>query len=673
MCVNLKLSLQRVIKRLHYSSKDKYKSIDEFNKSKTKYRFGDNFNSLEDLDKEIHPNAQEESSAKIDEKFQEQLRKAGEDDINAQIENDPRLANLTPGSPEYKEQLHIVHEDIKDRQKKRRKRFEFNERLKGVALGALALVVIIGGHRIFMNYEYIKNTIFANITYKIDEDKVKDLTDPSRNTKKLEYLISKLAEEVNDEMIKNLQNSEDVAGLYVFGSQNKSKFPTRVNFFDGQLLKDVKILNDYFVVVNEKGQLYEFHNGLKEPKLIKLPFKAEKCEISNNIIYILTNKGEVAYLPRADKIGQVDQFEGLKSRSWIGTSYTNNFNKLQVIEPIKELSAGASHILFLGKSGKLFMVNTDKNGQNYGQFGLPTLAPSEAKEVPVNEVFELTLLNNEIQKNKDGSKTIIPRTFSSIAAGSYHNVAVDTAGNVWTWGKNSHGECGIETSYNTDYQPIPRKILTKDDYKTISRNILPKNAVAESFRVESVKAANESSFIHLKYVDPDDVSLDQHVLLSFGNGIKGQLGINRYLHVCSQPQIIRSLLKLSEYSEERKGVRNIGIKNLTVGTNHAFVTLDNDGKYKDVLVFGDNEHGQFGNGKSVKSSKPLQLPKLIEPQDIDASYAEDKLAKKKLCAKVNDVNNGRLQLLEGHVVDGKEVEQVVVAGENCSAIFYRRI
>lgn len=661
--------------RLYSQNQKKFNSIEEFNKSKTHYRFGDNFKSLDEIDSEINPKFEEEHNSskyhlKIDRRFQNEDADES-NDINAIIESDPRLANLKPGSPEYKEQLHIVHQDFQKRQKEQRKKFEFTERMKGVGIGIGALIIIIGGHRLFMNREYVKTSLLADITYKIEDSKAKDMKDPTKNTKNINYLVNKMTEEITDDMVSGLKDSHSEAGLYMFGSHNKLKFPSRVNFFDGQLLADVKIAKDLLVVVNEKGQVFQSCPALKEPKLCKLPFKAALCQISSKYVYVLSSKGEVAYLPRVDK--EVE-FKGSKSRNWLGISQVNNFKMLDLTEKIRQISTGKSHLLLLGESGKLYVASTDRNGKNYGQYGLPLLSPlSESKEVPEDKVYELTNLNHEVHINKDGSKQVYSRKFTSIAAGSYHSIASDSHNNIWTWGRNSYGECGIEMNYRTDFQPIPKRVFAAEDFKRIARNVVDKAVDSNNFTVTKVDAGSETSYIQLKYLDPVDASKDQQILLSFGNGLKGQLGGNRYLHVCAQPQIIKTLLNLSEYSEERNQVANIGIKDISIGSNHAFVTLENEGKYKDVMVFGDNEAGQFGNGKAVKSSKPVQLPKLVEPQDIDSG--NDKVAsKKKLAAKVNDINNGRLQILHNHQLpNGSAIEQVVVAGDQASAIFYRRV
>ncbi|CUM51969.1 uncharacterized protein AC631_04324 [Debaryomyces fabryi] len=678
---------------VRFYSDDKFKSIEEFKKQKKDYRFGHNFSSLDELDNQNqkHFTSDKHSdSSNLHEKIsQSRYNQLNENDINSIIENDPRLINLKPGSAEYKYQQDLIHREFQQRGKKEQARYEFIERFKGIGLGILALIGIVSIHQIAMNYEYLKNKITHNFNYKFDDSKIKSMDDPSINNKTIDYLTNKLIRELSNDIIADLEKLNEVSGLYVFGSHNKQKLPFRFKFFDGMLIKDVQIFQDYLAVINEKGELYQYYKGLKEPVLTKLGSKVTKCQISNDLVYLLTKNGEVIYTPRMDK--SVPKFDHLKSRSLLGISSTKPFNKIDFRndskqnllhrnESIKDISTGQNHILMLSSKGRLFIANTaldPNNFMNYGQFGIPALSPfgENSDQIPNNQAFELTLLNNEVVSNKDGAKSIRPRTFDNIATGKYHNIVADTAGNIWSWGKNTFGECGSEISYKTDFQPVPKKIFTIADFLSFTKNTLPNKLDTHNWSVENVYAADETSYIKLKYSDENNDAENQSVLISFGNGLKGQLGSSRFMHVCPQPQVVKSLNNLSEYNEFLGKVVDIGIKDVSIGNNHGFITLDNTGNYKDVLTFGDNEFGQFGNGKVAKSNKPVRLPKLIEPEDFTNAELEknDKKSQKKLVRKINDITTNRLQLLDGvKLANGASVEQVIFAGDDSSVIFYKR-
>lgn len=103
------------------SGNNKFSSIEEFNKNKTKYSYGYNFDSLKELDDKTQP------------KSEPSKLRSNEDtiDINEAIENDPRLTKLKPGSHEYRETLHQLHQEFISKQKNQQKRYEFNERMRG--------------------------------------------------------------------------------------------------------------------------------------------------------------------------------------------------------------------------------------------------------------------------------------------------------------------------------------------------------------------------------------------------------------------------------------------------------------------------------------------------------------------------------------------------------------
>ncbi|RLV92172.1 Protein FMP25 mitochondrial [Spathaspora sp. JA1] len=639
-----------------YSNNEKKQTIEQFNKSKVEYKFGYNFDSIDDLDKKINPDRQEEINL--------------EDDLvanfNTRIENDPSLANLKYGSPEYKEQLHNLYQDFITRQQKERKKFEFNERMKGVYMGALIVVGAISAHQIFMNYEYLKTSIMADITYNVGESKAQDLSAPELNTKKVSNFAESLEKEFNEEVIANFQDSSKVPGLYVFGKYNGQKLPIRIPFFNGMLIKDVYISSDYLVVVNEKGQVFQWYKDLKEPELMKVPNKVKQIGVSGDYLYLLTEKGEVVYTPRAGTT--VSGFSPSKTRNWVGQKVEQNYIKVDMPDSVSQISSGKRHLLCLSSKGKVYVVNSSSTPENYGQYG-PEYSPFEnSTEIPQNKPIDITLLNNELIRRKDGSKTIKQRSFTSVAAGEHFNITVDQTGEIWTWGQNSNGECGIELNLKNELQPVPKKILTKKDIIRACHIHLPKDIRTENLSIDKVLAGNDSSYILVSYIDPEDTTQSQQVVLSFGNGLNGQLGNNRYLHVCSKPQIVKSLIGLEEYDEIKNSITKIGIKDINVGDKHLFVTLNNIGQNKDVLAIGENESGQHGNGKRVKSSKPVQLPKLIEPVDFEGQTKKTKLAQK-----VGDVVTNRLSLLSNvKLPNGTNIEQVIVAGKESSAIFYKR-
>lgn len=599
--------------------------IDLFNSKKKEYLFGHNFSSIDEIAQSHEPNPESNTSdlhARLNE-------------LHLKVAEDSRLEGMDPNSADYKYTFQqIVRQEQEKFMNETKKRFEFNERLKGVGIGFALLFLAIGGHQVFMNYEYLKNSLLHGYWYDI-EDKV----EPQPNRKSQKYAVEKLQQQLTDKFVSGLKSSE-TPGVYLFGAFNQSRFPSRVPFFDGMKVDDVSVAKDYAVVISN-GNLYQLTPQMESPQVMKMPFKASKCFISKNFVYFLTTKGKVAYTSRVDREYSI---EPKSTRSWLGFSVKNNFGYLSFEfasgEYISDVSFGKLHLLALTNKSRLYVGVTEK-ASNYGQYGLPSNSPfvKDSTNLEVFETKEMPLLNNEVVYNKK-QPSLQARKFTSIACGDYHSLALDTSGNIWTWGSNSNGQCGTETSYRSELQPIPAPV-------SISKSILKGGKIAKVF------ADGSTSFAQV-------ISEENVRLLAFGDGLKGQLGINRFMHISSVPQSVKVVGTLTEYDESTDELVGIGIKDVSVGSSHVFVTLDNVGDKKDVLVFGDNEYGQLGNGKKIRSSKPITLPLLIEPEELQG---DKKLKTEELALRIGDINTKRLQL---------HGNQVIKAGDESSVIYYQR-
>ncbi|MCI5604895.1 MAG: hypothetical protein MR413_04525, partial [Clostridia bacterium] len=87
---------------------------------------------------------------------------------------------------------------------------------------------------------------------------------------------------------------------------------------------------------------------------------------------------------------------------------------------ITGMDAGADYLIVLTEHGSVFSYGYDNA---YGQLGIvDAVAPSAS----FNKITNL-------------------QNIKSIAAGDYHNMAVDTSGKVYTWGRNNRGQLGRST------------------------------------------------------------------------------------------------------------------------------------------------------------------------------------------------------------------------------------
>lgn len=601
-------------------SYSKFENISEFNKSKKDYKYGHGVDEMRGL------------------------RYA---DVDSEILNDPRLQALRHNSPEYKETLFKIQEEARLNEEEHRSKWERQERLKGLGAGALVLIAVISGYAFVMNYKYLKSYLNNVWTFDIDDSKAQDMSDT--NVRSLKRLTEKLASELaQDPLFAASVKSSETPGLYLFGSVNGKKLPSRVLAFDGMYISDVLVSKDYVVVVDAKGGVHHYSPSLKRAVQVQLPEKIERvCRSGDYFVYVPRKSSNVYYGKKLQKA---------ELPRWFGSNYEYGTVKGRFDrgERVSDVAAGQSHALVLTSKGRLFQFATSF-GDNKGQYGLPAYAPFEKTHPDLFELYELKNLNNEVVSTKEG-KYVRPRAFKSVALGEHHNLALDTVGNVWAWGDNSFGQCGRDVGATTDVQPVPRLAFSAADMKRFSKYSLPAPATG-SFAVSLVHAGGDCGYVVVKY---GSGAQRTDMIMSFGNGLKGQSGTGRFVHVASAPSVLKSLVGLAEYDETAQEAVSIGIRDVSVGASHVFVTLDNAGGKKDVLVFGDNERGQFGNGKRVKSSRPIQIPKLIEPEDLAG-------ATRLLARKLKDTTTNRF--LVERVAKG---EQVVVAGDEGSAIFYRR-
>lgn len=690
---------RRNFKQLRFYGDDKYKSIEDFNKNKKEYLFGHNFSSLDELSESERESSPKQGSPfgnkssnteslhrRISEKeLQEAILNGSIQEMDSIIYQDPRLSSLEKGSEEYNQEASKIAKEFRERQRKYNARQRTFENLRTIGVGAFILVGMVSIHQIYMNYGYLKSKLLYPFRFGKDDSKASSLDDPSKNTRSIDNLAKKLSSEVNDDFINSLVNLHEKSGLYIFGDQNDHKLPCRISYFDGMLLKDVKMSGKLLAVIDNDGRLYQFFsNELNNPQITKLPHKIEKCSLSDEFVYLLTNKGDVLYLPRADK--SLDNFEGRKERGLTGSSKKLPYNKisfekldclqgnhLSTWEKVADISSGAHHLLILTNKGRLFISKSqakEENLKNFGQFGIPDLSPfsRNLEGVPSNYAFPLTLLNTEIAQTQSG-KSLRDRKFVGIASGRHHNIVLEENGEIWTWGNNKFGQCGVQINYNTDIQPVPVKLFSQKDI----RKHLDSMSEDASYSLSRVYASNDNSYIWLAGHPNSAKKSNGDILLSFGNGLTGQLGINRYLHVCSDPQIVKGINNLVEYDEESHSTRTIGLKNVSVGGDHVFITLDNEGPCKDVLVFGDNHYGQFGNGKTVKSASSTHIPKLLEPQDFQPMNKDTKGQLRRIAKRLSDTSTSRMELLDGlKLPDGQKIQQVLVASDKSSAIFYKK-
>lgn len=107
---------------------------------------------------------------------------------------------------------------------------------------------------------------------------------------------------------------------------------------------------------------------------------------------------------------------------------------------IRSLAAGATHVLALALDGTVWAWGSNR----YGQLGVAAAMDSAA--FPVRVAFPGTV------------------RIRRLVAGAYHNFAEDTTGRLWTWGDNSNGQLGLA---GVATQTVPALLTIVENGKNI--------------------------------------------------------------------------------------------------------------------------------------------------------------------------------------------------------------
>lgn len=431
-----------------------------------------------------------------------------------------------------------------------------------------------------------------------------------------------------------VKQSWENPGVYAWGSNSGRvvapdsdealiKYPRRIPFFDGLLLRDIKLDRDFGAAITESGDLLQWGAGYSKDSRQPVPTLTGKgltsLTISCDRIIALGSNGNVYSLP----VSQSDQAAGPKplENTWIPfwTSRSQvSYRRLQPNtmswgEKISSISSGLEHILLLTSSGRVFSAaSSSSEFPSRGQMGVPGLTWSNRPPGPYDQPHEITTLRGfEI---------------ASIATGDYHSLVLDKEGRVFAFGDSMLGQLGFEPSAASPYIDIPYLLPIQKLYEGTA--LLP--------RVTSISAGGANSFFTIeatRVAQPGNKSSSSALgritadTWACGQGILGTLGTGRWTHIQGTPVKIKALSDLFEYDEKANSVIPIRLKRLSVGATHASATMDNVTHVRaglssftdsandtnwgaDVLWWGGNEYFQLGVGKRNNVATPLYLAPL---------------------------------------------------------------
>ncbi|KAI0475219.1 regulator of chromosome condensation 1/beta-lactamase-inhibitor protein II [Xylariaceae sp. FL0804] len=426
-----------------------------------------------------------------------------------------------------------------------------------------------------------------------------------------------------------VKKSWENPGVYLWGlnsgrvaapdsTDNVVKTPRRLPYFDGQLLRDIKLDREFGAAIVENGDLVQWGTGFSKEN--PAPTKTLKgrdlarIEISRDRIVALGKNGTVYSVPAA----AADQGTGDKSDSswfafWSSPGDNTSFRQLKPSglgwgESITDIASGLEHVLLLTSKGRVFSAaSSTTDYPSKGQLGIPGLTWATRPQGSFDQPHEiLTLKGFQI---------------AQIAAGDYHSLALEKDGRVFVFGDNTSGQLGFEYEKAIPYVDGPIPLPFGKIYR--GTNLQP--------RVTSVAAGGANSFFTVdatRVAGPNEEPTEVRDLgrvasdvFSCGSGIYGSLGTGRWTHVSLGPSKIKSLSGLFEYDEKSNAVVPIRLSSLSVGSTHAAAVLDNvtyvDASHKssdndtnwgaDVLWWGGNEYYQLGTGKRNNVPAPTYI------------------------------------------------------------------
>ncbi len=430
-----------------------------------------------------------------------------------------------------------------------------------------------------------------------------------------------------------VKKSWENPGVYIWGSNsgkvvapesNEStvKSPRRLAYFDGQLLRDIKLDREFGAAVKENGDLVQWGTAfspanptpvttLKGKDLVKI-------DISRDRIIALGRNGSVYSVP----VSSSDQIGGDKPQqpSWFSFwSQPNSIGYRQLkpdslawSETVTDIASGLEHALLLTSRGRLFSVaSSTSDFPSKGQLGIPGLTWATRPQGPFDQPHEIVMLKGHKIKK--------------IAAGDYHSLALDDRGRVYVFGDNSSGQLGFEPENEIPFVdgpiPLPFSKIYSGSNQQPGVTSIAAGGANSVFTVDAIRTAGIQQEGQESTRDLGRVTADTWAC---GSGILGSLGTGKWTHVSLGPSRIKSLSGLFEWDENTNSAVPIRLSRLSVGSTHAAAVMDiatrvgasksnseNDTNYgADVLFWGGNEHYQLGTGKRNNISTPTYISPL---------------------------------------------------------------
>ncbi|EPE03325.1 rrna processing protein [Ophiostoma piceae UAMH 11346] len=439
---------------------------------------------------------------------------------------------------------------------------------------------------------------------------------------------------------RQIKHSVEHPGVYAWGSNAgrvvapdsadaNIREPRRIKFFDGQVLRDLKLDQDVGVAVTEGGDVVQWGIGFwgqdavpsapiwaklvkdskaakaapptvsLEPAVTLKGKKIVKVALSNDRVIALGSNGTVYSIPmsmkdlniKATPISSTSSSSSSSSSSWLWSSAPATdlaSSGIRTVmtptglgwgERVVDIRSGQEHCLMMTSKGRVFAaVASFSSFPARGQLGVPGLTwETRSKDKPLDAAYEVP-----------GLKGV---TAAQIATGDYHSLVLarhhnsggaDSTG-LYSFGDNSTGQLCVPASLGMQYTASPIEVPVQKLYEPVSdgtplgnNNVALQRQDRPATRVTSIAAGGATSFFT---VDVIPKAFPQKVLAdtwSCGSGIYGTLGTGKWVHISTAgPSKIRALSGLAEYSEAAQAVVPIRLAHIEAGATHAMAVLQN--------------------------------------------------------------------------------------------------
>ncbi|CAH2105537.1 unnamed protein product [Euphydryas editha] len=267
-----------------------------------------------------------------------------------------------------------------------------------------------------------------------------------------------------------------------------------------------------------------------------------KWKESTHIKYVAAGEFHTLYLTN---LGQLYSC-GSNEVGQLGRQTENSEDKSPaVVETFKgctisAIACGLQHSMALDEWGQIFSWGSDSMGQLGSNLG------AYAQDKP--KIIKFLATKNVIQ----------------IACGSYHSIALTNNGELYTWGANTHGQCGLGTKSNKETTPQQITSLL-------------------GIPIAMIACGSNHTFALSK----------SGAVFGWGRNMYGQLGLQDVEDRC--------------YPTHLKTLRNVKVCHISCGEDFtAFLTLDGG-----VFTCGSGLHGQTGHGTTKDELVPRKVMELM--------------------------------------------------------------